>query len=972
MAQVQPKSDPVVADLERLLGPQKVLSDFPTLTSYSIDAGIYKINPRVVVLIKETPELESVLEYAKAHNIPLTARSGGTNLTGNAIGEGIILEFSGCNRVLELNQDEHWVRVQPGIIYAELNKFLERFGLMFAPDPSSGDMCKIGGMLGNNAAGPHTLKYGATKDNVLSLEVYLADGKKITARSYGLEEPTLQHLMAQHPQFRELLELIRLNHALIQSKKTKVTKNSSGYNLFALAESLDQGRFDLARLFVGSEGTLGLAVEATLKLVRKPVRTATSLIYFSRLQDVGDAVNQFLALNPSAMEMMDASAMDIVGRTRHGIPQEARAMLLMEFDESPIDERLQRVRELCRGYELFGEIQVAHEKEDQAALWKARKAIYPALYRFDEKKRPINFADDVVVPVHRLPELIDYLDRYFKELQVPVAIYGHIGNGNAHINPLLDLSDPADVSCMVKASREIHETVIRRFEGSICGEHGDGRVRKEFVRDLYGEELYRLFQKTKRILDPQGILNPGVKIDLSDHLPDDESLIVDLDVERFSKGCATCGKCNSVCPAYDVASEESNSARGWFHILTSPDYSYQNSKRVVEACLNCKSCRVVCPAGIDVSEEILKKREENPNPLTGIIFGLQERQFLFETLLNFLGMTQPLWDRPWGRTVLERLSRPILRLLAPTARIPKEMMLPRLASRNLRQRYAHLTKESIQQARVRAGARHLATPVTGRGVGVSEDPLQADRTGPHIQTVAYFHGCAANYFMDGVGDALIRVLQRFGVEVSLPRQKCSGTPIQTYGHSKRVMACARFNIDSLLRYETIVTGCASCTLMLKDYPTLFHEGEDRDRAISLASRVLHITEFLMKKVDFRIPEGATQPAVQRIMTYHASCHLRAAGITREPRELLKQIPGTRFVEMQDADRCAGGAGTFLVKNYDLSRRVFERKRRGIEEAGADVVATSCPACMIQLNNGLRREVEVKHVVELLDAALEGK
>lgn len=935
MSQAHTETDPIVSDLERLLGREKVLADFPTLTAYAIDAGIYKITPKAVVLVKQAGDLETVLEYARTHHIPLTARSGGTNLTGNAIGEGIILEFSGYNRVLELNRKERWVRVQPGIIYAELNQYLEPFGLMFAPDPSSGDMCKIGGMLGNNAAGPHTLKYGATKDNVLAMEVFLSDGRKITARSYQLQEPALQRLIAECPTIQWLMDLTRQNKDLIQSKKLRVTKNSSGYNLFDLADGLDRGRLDLAKLFVGSEGTLGLTVESTLKLVPKPERKATVLIYFAHLEDVGDAVNEFLALQPSALEMMDTSAIDMVGRSKYGIPQDARALLLVECDEEPIEDRLGRIEKLCQEYRLCGEIRVAQEKEQQAALWAARKAIYPALYRFDQKKRPINFADDVVVPAHRLSELIQYLDRYFKDLGVPVAIYGHIGNGNAHINPLLDLNNPADVDRMVRASKEIHETVIRHFEGSICGEHGDGRVRKEFVRGLFGDDLYRLFQETKRLFDPEGILNPGVKIEVSDGR-DVSSFTAHLDHERFTKLCATCAKCNSVCPAYDVSCEETNSARGWFHILTAPDYSYEKAGRVVEACLNCKSCRVVCPAGIDVSEEILKKRAEHPNSLAAGIFWLQDQRVLFEALLSLLGLTQPFWDRPMGRALLEHLGRPILKLLSPTAEIPREMILPRIAIRNLRKRYAHLTEE--------------------KGVQFGS------------KTVAYFHGCAANYFMDGVGDAVIQLLQHVGMNVVLPRQKCSGTPIETYGLSDQVKSNARFNLESLLRYDTVITGCASCTLMLKDYSRIF-EGEQREKADMLASRVLHITEFLTRRVDLRIPDPEPRPDPEEIVTYHSSCHLRAAGVTREPRDLLKRIPGAKFREMQDADRCAGGAGTFMVKNYDLSKQVFERKRKAIVATRADVVATSCPACMLQLNNGLRGKVKVKHVAQLLVEAL---
>ena len=937
-------TDPLVGDLERLLGREKVLSDFPARTAYSIDAGIYRIPPRLVVRILHARDLQRVVEYAGRHSIPLTARSAGTNLTGNAIGEGIILEFSGYNQILEVNREARWVRVQPGVNYGELNRTLHRDGLMFAPDPSSGEMCQIGGMLGNNAAGPHTLKYGATKDNVHAMEIILADGTPVHARSYHLSEPACQALLRSTPQLRELLDLIRSHRELIQARRPAVTKNSSGYNLFDLADGLEQDCLDLPRLLIGSEGTLGLTVEARLKLVPLPVEKVTILIYFAHLEEVGRAVEELMRLRPSAMEVMDDNAMEIVGKSDYGIPDSARALLLVEFDDQPAAEILPEVRQICRRYRLAGALQEALEPRAQEALWSARKAIYPALYRRAGRDRPINFADDVVVPAPRVAELLAWLDRYFKEEGIPVAIYGHIGNGNAHINPFLDLSDPGDIHQLVRTSKVIHERVIRDFGGSICGEHGDGRVRKAFVRELYGPELYRLFQQVKRLMDPQGILNPGVKIDLSDSPPEASAITQHLDVERFTKRCATCGKCNSVCPAFDVSGEESNSARGWFHILTSSEYSYENSGRVVEACLNCKACRVVCPAGIDVSEEILKKRAERPNRLAGAVFRWMDRPLLFENLLRLGGLTQPLWDRPWFRQILDHLSRPLLKRLAPTASIPARMVLPRMAFRNLRQRYSHLAEK-------RSGG-------------------ESSRLDPP-ETVAYFHGCAANYFRDGVGDSMIRVLQKLGVPVVLPRQKCSGMPIQTYGLLEQVKDYARYNIESLLRFENVVTGCASCTLMLKDYPSLLNPGEERRKAEQLAARVLHITEFLTRKCPpvFR-PE--TGPSRQPVVTYHSSCHLRAAGVTREPREILEKIPGLTFAEMRDADRCAGGAGTFLVKNYALSNEIFQRKRTAIEACQPDIVATSCPACMIRLQDGMGGSVAVRHVVQLVEEALGGE
>jgi Fe-S oxidoreductase len=238
--------------------------------------------------------------------------------------------------------------------------------------------------------------------------------------------------------------------------------------------------------------------------------------------------------------------------------------------------------------------------------------------------------------------------------------------------------------------------------------------------------------------------------------------------------------------------------------------------------------------------------------------------------------------------------------------------------------------------------------------------------------VAYFHGCAANYLEDGVGDAVIELLREQGMEPDLPPQRCSGTPIETYGHRNLVMEGARSNMASLAPYDVVVTGCASCTLMLKDYPSLFEPGVERDQAEQLAARVRHISEVLDESGgeggsrSKSMPAAASPPSLK--VTYHSSCHLRAAGVTKAPRQVLQALPGRTYVEMQDADRCAGGAGTYILKDYDTAQKIFARKRRAIEESGAHIVATSCPACMIQLKNGLRDKVEVKHVAQaILDA-----
>lgn len=941
-----PADSALIDALRTRLGAKKVLADHPARTAYSVDASIYTLTPQAIVLVESADDAAAALAVARERRVPITARSAGTNLTGGAIGEGIILDFSRMHRVIEIDAGRCRARVEPGIVYAELNRHLAASGLLFAPDPSSGEMCKLGGMVANNSAGPHTLKYGAVKDNLISIEVMRSDGSRFTAKRYPLNGVELARLIEAQPWVAELIRLVREHREVIAAKRPTVSKNSSGYNLFALADGLKEGRLDLHQLFIGSEGTLGLTLEATLQLVPRPSQTVTALLFFERLDEVGHAVNDLLALAPSALEMLDGYTLDLIGRAHYRIPATSQAMLLAEFDEGDPHARAAALAVVSARYRLSEPPRIATEPQAQAELWAARKAIYPTLYRYDAKKKPINFADDVVVAADRLPELIDYLRRLFAERGVAVAVYGHIGNGNAHLNPLLDLNDPADVATMVALATEIHTTVIERFGGSICGEHGDGRVRAGFVRAYYGDELYHLFTEVKRLIDPTGLLNPGVKLS-------DEPLTAHLDYERLTTPCASCGKCNTVCPVYDVEREESNAARGWYHILTSSDYSYEASARVVEACLNCKSCRTVCPAGIDVSEAVLARRAERPNPRAGQFFWWLDHPALFEPLIKLLGWSQPLWDNPMARRVIDGASRPWLRGLGPDARLSPEIALPRFARRLLRERHRALTEEG--------GA------APGKGA------------------VAYFHGCAANYFQDGVGDAVVSLLRKMGATVVLPRQRCSGTPIETYGHREMVRRYAKENIDSLLRFETVVTGCASCTFKLKDYAGLFDEtsgGRDgvngahgtlRAQAAELSGRVRHISEYLEDYQTAHGPLPLAQPLnrgdqADRIVTYHSSCHLRAAGVSAQPRRLLQNLPGARYVEMADADRCAGGAGTFLVKQASMASRIFSRKASAVERSGASVVATSCPACMMQLTTGLKGRAEVKHVAQLVDEA----
>ena len=930
-------SSGLISDLRRLLGSDKVLSADVERKAYSYDAGIHRVDPGAVVLPESSNDLERLLSFSAKHGIPLTARSAGTNLTGAAIGPGISVAFTRMNRIGLEGLDQGWVEAGPGVILKELTDVLARRGYFFPPDPSSAQACQIGGMIGTNAAGAHALKYGATKENVREITFMDWEGRRAGVRPvpYTTWDEVSPQLF--HPAMKEIARRLPQWTPLLLSRLPRVTKNSSGYNLFDMAREYEQGQkgqggvFDPVRLLVGSEGTLGFTLSAKLRVLPLPRRRVTLLSYFLTLSDLGSAVGRILSLGPSALEMMDRATLDLIGRDRFGIPREADSLLLIEFDSEPQEELILRTLALLKEFPAPVPPQVATDPDHQKALWRARHALFPTLYRYDGVHRPINFADDVAVPVDRLPELLAFLRDYFREEGVAVAVYGHIGNGNAHINPLLDVRETGTMERLLSISRTIHQTAIERFGGVPCGEHGEGRVRAEFLPQVYGEEIYEIFREVKRLFDPRGLLAPGVKIS-------EVSFLENLDLDRVARPCATCGKCNTVCPSFDVLRTESQGARGWYQILADPALAAV-SDTILDGCLNCKSCRATCPAGVDVSRAILDARaKRGGDPLSERLFRALLAGSL-DRIVPWFGKSQNLWDRPAVRKILESASRPLMKKIAPTARIPSSIRLPRLAPRTLRDRHRSLTTE---------GGR--------RG------------------DLAYFHGCAAQFFDDGIGDSMIRLLSRSSRRLVLPPQTCSGTPIETYGHAALVREAARRNLESLSPYPVVVTGCASCTLALRDLPEHFDIGSPRRReAEALSKRVVHLSEYMlsdeMDPVRREIERNLGDHPLPGSLTYHESCHLRAAGVTEAPHRLIAGLFGEHFRPMADSDRCAGGAGSYLVKNPELSGKIFERKRRAVEESGATTVTTGCPACQIKLRDGLGEGVEVAHLAILLARAL---
>jgi FAD/FMN-containing dehydrogenase len=443
--------------------------------------------------------------------VSLTPRAAGTSLSGAAIGPGVILDISRLAAIREFDPQEGWVRLEPGVSLLDLNAFLRDKSFRFPLEPGSREWCRIGGMIGHNASGYQSVKYGQTRDYVLGLRVVLADGTLIEAHDVPLDGGAWRDLVSAVPAFAEIRRDVEAHREAILKSRRPVRKQACGYDLPHLIEALDRGRFPLADLFVGSEGTLGIITEATLRVIPNPVRTVTCLLLLDAFEEMGPLVADLLPLRPSAIEGIDGGSLDVLGREAHEIPSQARAMVLVEFDEGDLDRLTRRiVCEVAPRYRLSRPVEVATDADRQVALWKARRSLFPALLRRPGPRRPWGFVEDPIVPTERVTEFIRFLSDLTRRYETVAGIYGHLGDGNTHYRPVFNPTDPGDLNRMRSLRREFDDVLLEHFRGSPSGEHGVGRIRADTLPRVWGSETYAIMRAVKDALDPRGLLNPGV------------------------------------------------------------------------------------------------------------------------------------------------------------------------------------------------------------------------------------------------------------------------------------------------------------------------------------------------------------------------------------------------------------------------------------------------------------------------------
>ncbi len=532
-------------DLKKNIGGD-VATDNATLEKYSRDYSIFKVRPRAVVFPRDVEDIKKLVKFAtrsansgQENKISLTARSAGTDMTGGPLGEGIILDFTKYfNRIKKIGDD--YVVVEPGVYFRDLEEELQKRGLLYPPYPASKSICALGGMIANNSGGEKTLAYGKTENYVLELKAVLSDGEEHALRPVSGKtlKAKLQEKGFEGQIYRKIYNLVGKNSKAIQDAKPKVSKNSAGY---ALWNVLDGKVFDLTKILVGSQGTLGIITEIKLRLVREKKYKKTAAIFLPNFGQVANLVVDLLKFKPESMESYDNKTLalalkflpsiirsmkgsffkliwqfwpEVLMVLRGGLPKMVIIMVLSSDDEEELEERMLPFRDVMRRYKVQGRI--LRSKDEAEKYWTIRRESFKLLHDFSTGKDTAPFIDDIVVRPEYLPEFLPkvnaILDQYKDKLVYTVA--GHPGDGNFHIIPLMDLRKREVRAIIPEISERVYDLVLK-YQGSITAEHNDGLIRTPYLEKMYGRKIVKLFGEVKKIFDPKNIFNPGKKVGVS-------------------------------------------------------------------------------------------------------------------------------------------------------------------------------------------------------------------------------------------------------------------------------------------------------------------------------------------------------------------------------------------------------------------------------------------------------------------------
>lgn len=948
LVSIQRNTEALRRDLEAA-GVGEVRFDDVSRALYSTDASVYQMMPAGVIVPSKREDIVNAFAIARKHRCSVTMRGGGTSQAGQAIGEGLQIDTSKhyC-RVLEVNAGEKWCRVEPGIVLDELNAALKQHNLRFAPDISTASRATVGGMMANNSSGARSVLYGKTIDHVLEQTVLFADGEIRTLRPLSTEELDREcegDSIASHG-YRLLREMGPALAGEVEARFPKVLRRVMGYNLDEFADASKP--FDLTKLLVGSEGTLGIVLEAKLRLVELPKHKAVLAIQFNELLDALQATPVILTHKPSAVEVMDSF---ILNHTKQNpalhkqretfIEGEPGALLCVEFYDDAADKlppRMQACEKHCREHGLGDRFVHAADALTQSRIWGLREAALGLSMAMKDDNKSLSFVEDTAVAPEKLRDYIAEFLALVARHGSRAGIYAHASVGCLHVRPVVNMKTEEGIKKFEAIANDVAALVLK-YGGALSGEHGDGMVRSPFIKQMFGEKIYEAFRTIKRTFDPENVLNPGKIVDpppLLSNLrygPAYKTIATTTHFDYSDFGgwagavemCSGLGACRkkiegTMCPSYMATRDEQHSTRGRANVLRlamsgrlgESGLDNDGVKKVLDLCLECRACKTECPVGVDMarfkSEFLAARWEKQSPPLRAKILGhareLAKLGSAFAPFSNWIANSAP------ARAINEAVTG-----------IDRRRPVPAWTSKPLTKR----------------------VNLSGAGALLFVDTF-------------------TNYYDPEIGEAALAVLAHGGVDMGLAPNVCCGRPSISQGLLKEATKLARANTEALFdaasKGTPLIFCEPSCLSAIKDDAPDLLRGEEQRKARVVAKSAVLFEEFA-SKLELKLKAGPSE------IVLHGHCHQKAMGLQPPAVALLSKIPGAKVTALDSG--CCGMAGSFgyAKDNYEVSKAIGERRllpaARSLKPGA--VLAAAGTSCRHQVHDFAG--AEAKHPAVLL-------
>jgi FAD/FMN-containing dehydrogenase/Fe-S oxidoreductase len=927
---------------------------------YATDASIYQVSPIGVVTPESIGQIPELLRICSEFNVPVIPRGGGTSLAGQCVNRAVVIDVSrGCHGLQSVDIPAGSCRVESGMTVDDLNDGLVEHGVFFAPDPSTSRQANIGGCIGNNAAGVHSVLYGRTSDNVLEIDASLADGTRVVfAKGSSKRDPVVRDITDR------VIEVIGRNTEQIRERFPKTMRRSSGYQLDVILDQLDESDWDpdqvnLAPLLCGSEGTLAVTLGATLELREIPKCKGLAVMAFETLDEAIAAVAPSLTLNPSGVELLDDLIMDLArGNTECSkyvnlLPNsDAKAVLFVEFFAESLDSinaSFERLREILPAVSIT----TSTDQIEMEHAWKLRKAGEPLLHAIEGNRKPLGFVEDNAVPVENLAEFVSRFREIVTREGTIASYYAHASVGVLHVRPLLDLRDPEDEKAMHRIASAVAD-LAQELGGVPSGEHGDGRARGPFVESYFGSELLTAFREIKAIFDPKNLLNPGNIIEpapiesISEHtrIKPNTDLVEFPDIETYYRYepehgfghavemCNGAGVCRRkhggvMCPSYQSTLDERHSTRGRGNALrlaitgqvnlvgtnsSGALFDDQGTKDTLDLCLSCKGCKSECPSSVDISKlksEFLAQGYQSAGrtPVSVRIMSNIHR-------VNKLGSQFP------QLTNMMNSIPPVRSLINHALKIHPKRALPK-----------------------------MHPPVRRRDISQSTKPK-----------VVLLSDTFTTHNDPSIARASVRVLEAFGYDVGIETVSDFGRAAISLGNLEFAINDAQRTLDQLKHLidddeiVAFVIPEPSCLSAAADDWTDLNLNRDVDLVNKFKSKAALPEAFIESWWD-RHPTTPDFGSLDGRIMIHGHCHQKALWGDITSSAIFERLyPG--MVDVLETG-CCGMAGSFGYADhrYDLSMKIGEQAlfpavRRASMQ---DIIVAPGTSCRHQISDGTSRK-----------------